>query len=250
MKINEVELVDISLVQDLVQHQDEKKENILLPIKIHNINEDNKVFKYFNLFIKRIVDICASFIGILILIPLTIIIFIVNFINGEKGPVFYSQERIGKNGKKFKMYKYRTMIVNAEERLQVILENDESLRKEWEENRKLKCDPRITKIGKILRKTSLDEMPQFINILKGDMSLVGPRAVIDDEIEKFGVNKEKVLSVKPGLTGYWAANGRSDTTYDERVFMESKYVDEFSVFLDIKLIFKTMVSVLKKEGAV
>ena len=117
-------------------------------------------------------------------------------------------------------------------------------------NRKLKNDPRITKIGKILRKTSIDEFPQFINVLKGEMSLVGPRAVIDGEIEKFGIYKKDILSVKPGITGYWAANGRSSTSYDERVFLEYKYVENFSIFMDVKILIKTVVSVLKKEGAV
>lgn len=203
-----------------------------------------------NLGIKRIVDIIGAMVGILFLIPLTIVVAMINFCSNENGPIFYSQERIGKNGKKFKMYKFRTMIVDADKKLKQLLEENEDLRLEWEENRKLKQDPRITKMGNILRKTSLDEFPQFINVLIGNMSLVGPRAVVDDEIEKFGDAKAKVLSVKPGITGYWAANGRSDTSYEERVEMESTYVDEFSVWLDIKLLFKTVWSVVKKEGAV
>ena len=130
------------------------------------------------------------------------------------------------------------------------MRKDEEAKIEWEENRKLRNDPRITKIGKILRKTSLDEFPQFINVLKNEMSLVGPRAVVEDELEKFGLFKNKVLSVKPGITGNWAANGRSNISYDERVKMEYTYVEEFSLFLDIKIIFKTFISVLKKEGAI
>ena len=206
--------------------------------------------KYINLILKRIIDIVGAIVGIMILIPLTIVIFMVNLISGDNGPLFYSHNRIGKNGKHFKMYKFRTMVVDSEKRLKELLENNEEARKEWEENRKLKNDPRITKIGNILRKTSLDEFPQFVNVLKGEMSLVGPRAVVDDEIEKFGELKEKVLSVKPGVTGYWAANGRSDTSYDERVVMEATYVDKFSIFMDIKILFKTVISVIKKEGAV
>ncbi len=200
--------------------------------------------------LKRMIDIVGSLFGILALVPLTIGIYIANLIVGDKGPVFYTHERIGKNGKKFKMYKFRTMCVNSAERLKELLETDEEARQEWEENRKLRNDPRITKVGKILRKTSLDEFPQFINVLKGEMSLVGPRAVVDGEIEKFGFLKNKVLSVKPGITGYWAANGRSNTSYEERVRMEAKYVDCFSVLMDIKILFKTVSSVLKKEGAV
>ena len=147
------------------------------------------------------------------------------------------------------MYKFRSMCVDSAERLKKLLEEDEEARKEWEENQKLDNDPRITKIGRFIRKTSLDEFPQFINVLKGEMSLVGPRAVVDGEIEKFGVLKEKVLSVKPGIIGYWAGNGRSETNYDERVAMEATYVNNFSVKEDIKILFKTVESVVRMKGA-
>lgn len=202
------------------------------------------------LFVKRIIDIIGAIVGITILIPLTAIVWIMNKVNKEDGPLFYSQERIGKNGKHFKMYKFRSMVVGADEILKKMLEEDEELRKEFEETRKLKNDPRITKIGKILRKTSLDEFPQFINVLKGEMALVGPRAVVDGEIEKFGVHKKEVLSVKPGITGYWAANGRSDTSYEERVEMETFYANNMSLMLDTEILAKTVISVVKKEGAV
>lgn len=142
------------------------------------------------------------------------------------------------------------MVVDADERLEKILEENEELRKEFIETRKLQKDPRITRIGRFLRKTSLDEFPQFLNVLKGEMSLVGPRAVIDSEIELFGDKKDKFLSVKPGITGYWAANGRSNTTYDERVEMEVYYAEHMSLLLDIKILFKTVLSVIKSEGAV
>lgn len=204
----------------------------------------------FTLFVKRIIDIIGALVGIAILIPLTVAVWIVNKLYKEEGPLFYSQERIGKDGKHFKMYKFRSMVVDAEERLKTMLEQDEDLRKEFEETRKLRNDPRITKIGKILRKTSLDEFPQFINVLKGDMSLVGPRAVIDGEIELFGAHKDTVLSVKPGITGYWAANGRSDTSYEERVELETFYAKHMSIPLDIEILAKTVISVVKKEGAV
>lgn len=204
----------------------------------------------FTLFIKRIIDIIGAIVGIAILIPLTVAVWIVNKLNKEEGPLFYSQERIGKDGKHFKMYKFRSMVVDAEERLKTMLEQDEEMRKEFEETRKLRNDPRITKIGEILRKTSLDEFPQFINVLKGDMSLVGPRAVIDGEIELFGAHKDTVLSVKPGITGYWAANGRSDTSYEERVELETFYAKHMSIPLDIEILAKTVISVVKKEGAI
>ena len=184
------------------------------------------------------------------LIPLTLIVYTINLVSGDHGPLFYSQERIGKNGKHFKMYKFRSMVVGADEKLKEILKNDPELRAEFMRDRKLKNDPRITRAGKFLRKTSLDEFPQFINVIKGEMSLVGPRAVIDGEIEKFGTKKNVVLSVKPGITGYWAANGRSDTTYEERVEMETYYAKNSNVVFDFKILFKTVMVVIKHEGAV
>ena len=208
------------------------------------------VLTQITLFFKRIIDIIGSIVGIILLVPLTLIVGFMNMIFDQNGPLCYTQERIGKNGKKFKMIKFRSMVVDADEKLNRILEENEELKKEFLENRKLKDDPRITRIGRFLRKTSLDEFPQFINVLKGEMSLVGPRAVVDDEIELFGEYKDKFLSVKPGITGYWAANGRSNTTYDERVQMEVYYADNMSLWLDIKILFKTVFSVLKSEGAV
>lgn len=209
-----------------------------------------KLIKHINAFFKRIIDIVGAIVGITLLIPLTVVIKIVNLLNKDYGPIFYSHERIGKGGKHFKMYKFRSMCMNSQEVLEKLLKENEDARKEWEEHRKLNDDPRITKIGKILRKTSLDEFPQFINVLKGEMSLVGPRAVIDGEIEKFGEFKDAVLSVKPGITGYWAANGRSETSYEERVEMEFHYVVNNSIFMDIGILLKTVISVIKKEGAI
>lgn len=212
--------------------------------------KENKLLKYTNEAVKRTIDITGGLVGMIFLIPVTIIVAILNFVNKENGPIFYAQKRIGKDGKIFKMYKFRTMVVDADKKLNDILESNPELRKEWEENRKLKNDPRITRIGNFLRKTSIDEIPQFVNVLIGNLSLVGPRAVVYDEIEKFGDYQKDVLSVKPGITGYWAANGRSDTSYDERVFMETKYARNCSVWMDIKIIFKTVISVIKGEGAV
>ena len=208
------------------------------------------IFRFVNAFIKRIIDICGGITGTIMLIPLTLIVYTINLVSGDHGPLFYSQERIGKNGKHFKMYKFRSMVVGADEKLKEILKNDPELRAEFMRDRKLKNDPRITRAGKFLRKTSLDEFPQFINVIKGEMSLVGPRAVIDGEIEKFGTKKNVVLSVKPGITGYWAANGRSDTTYEERVEMETYYAKNSNVVFDFKILFKTVMVVIKHEGAV
>lgn len=212
---------------------------------------NKKIGIYIEKGIKRIFDIFVGLIGTLLLIPITIGIYIAKkILKEDDGPIFYDQLRIGKDGKHFKLYKYRSMIVGADEILKEYLSNNEEARIEFEQNQKLKNDPRITKLGNFLRKTSLDEFPQFINILKGDMSLVGPRPIVDREIELFGDKMKTVHSVRPGLTGYWAANGRSDTTYEQRVEMEAYYAENFSLLLDIKIIVKTIKSVIKKEGAI
>ena len=253
MKVNEMELVNVEIVNNFNRYHSITKEKALTEsdlLGLEVFRKELKALKLLNLFLKRVMDICGAIVGIILLIPITIGVTIINSISGDRGPLFYSHERIGKNGKHFKMYKFRSMCVDADIKLKELLENNEDARKEWEENQKLQNDPRVTKVGKILRKTSLDEFPQFINVLKGEMSLVGPRAIVDDEAQKFGLLKDKVFSVKPGITGYWAANGRSNTSYDERIVMEATYVDNFSVWMDIKILFKTVVSVLKKDGAV
>lgn len=201
--------------------------------------------------IKRLVDIIAGLAGTILLIPITICIYIAKkILREDDGPIFYDQLRIGKGGKHFKLYKYRSMVIGADKILEEYLAENEEARIEFEQNQKLKNDPRITKLGCFIRKTSLDEFPQFINVLKGDMSLVGPRPIVDREVELFGDKMKTVHSVRPGLTGYWAANGRSDTTYEQRVEMEAYYAENFSLLLDIKIIFKTIKSVIKKEGAI
>ena len=144
------------------------------------------------------------------------------------------------------IYKFRTMVENAEE---LIKQFTPEQMKEFKENFKLEKDPRVTKIGRVLRKTSLDELPQMLNIFKGQLSIIGPRPVIDEELEKYGNNKDKFLSVTPGLTGYWAANGRSDTNYDERMKMELYYVDNVSFKMDLKIFFTTIFAVIKGKGA-
>lgn len=200
--------------------------------------------------IKRFIDIIGALIGIIVLVPVTLLIYIASIILKENdGPLFYSQKRIGKNGKYFKLYKFRSMCKDADDKLAKYLAENEEMRNEFKETQKLQNDPRITKLGNFLRKTSLDELPQMINILKGDMSFIGPRPVVDGEIDKYENNKEKFLSVKPGLTGYWQVNGRSTTTYEERMELELYYVDHQSLWLDIKIFLKTFITVIKKEGA-
>ena len=199
---------------------------------------------------KRIIDILGGFVGVILLIPVTIGVYIARkILKEDDGPLFYEQLRYGKDGKKFRIYKFRSMCVDADKKLKEYLANNDEARKEFEENQKLKNDPRITKIGDFLRKTSIDELPQLINVLKGEMSLIGQRPIVDGEIEKYGTNKDKFLSVKPGLTGYWAANGRNNITYSERIKMELYYVDNMSFGLDLNIFLKTIVSVIKKEGA-
>lgn len=221
----------------------------VVKIEINKMELSKKIYKV----VKRIVDIIGALLGCIILAPLTIVIWIANIISKDNGPIFYAHERIGKNGKAFKMYKFRTMCNNAE----AIVKDEEEMKrhfneeqiKEWKENFKLEDDPRITKIGRFLRETSLDEVPQVINILKGELSIIGPRPIIDEELEKYENNKDKLLSVTPGLTGYWAANGRSDTSYEERMEMELYYVENISLKLDMQIFFKTILTVLKREGA-
>lgn len=197
--------------------------------------------------IKRVMDVLLSMIALFLLSPIFLILIVLIKID-SKGSIFYKHKRIGKNGEYIYLYKFRSMYSDSKERLEELLK-DNKIRKEWEKNYKLEDDPRITKIGSILRKTSLDELPQLLNILKGEMSIVGPRPVIDGEIEKYGSNKEKFLSVTPGLTGWWACNGRSCTTYEERMKLELYYVDHCSILLDIKCILKTVIAVVKRDGA-
>ena len=195
--------------------------------------------------VKRVLDIVFSLLGMVILSPFFLLISIIIKLN-SKGPVFFVHSRIGEKGKPIGIYKFRTMVENAED---LIKKFTPEQKEEFERCFKLENDPRVTKIGNFLRKTSLDELPQILNILKGELSIIGPRPIIQAELDKYGENKEKFLSVRPGLTGYWAANGRSDTTYEERMEMELYYVDNMSFILDIKIFFKTILAVIKKEGA-
>ena len=200
--------------------------------------------------IKRTIDIIGGFFGVLLLIPITIGIWIANKVLKDEGPIFYTQERIGKNGKIFKMYKYRSMVVGADEKLKEYLEENEEARKEYKEYKKLKSDPRVTKIGKFIRKTSLDEFPQFINVLKGDMSLVGPRPYLPREKEEINGFFKYITSCKPGITGLWQTSGRSFTTFTDRLTLDMSYYYNHTLKTDIKILYKTVRNVVKKEGAI
>lgn len=198
---------------------------------------------------KRVIDIIGALVGCILLIPITGFVFIGNRICKDKGPLFYSQERIGKNGKIFKMYKFRSMIVGAEDALKELLEKDEEARKEYTEFKKLKNDPRVTKMGNFIRKTSLDEFPQFINVLKGELSIVGPRAYLVTEKPEMGDAYDKIIKCKPGITGLWQVNGRSGVNFNHRLDMDVEYFEHYSTALDFEILLKTVSAVLNKDGA-
>ena len=215
-------------------------------ITASNANINKKTFRiYIYLFLKRMFDIIISLVGIIVLSPLFLILAVAIKIDSD-GPVFFVHKRIGYKGKKLNVYKFRTMIANAEELLKTLTPEQ---KREFEESFKLDNDFRITRVGKFLRKTSLDELPQLLNVLIGNMTLVGPRPVIEVELAKYGKYKDKFLSVKPGLTGYWQANGRSNTTYDERVAMDMYYIDHMFLTLDLLIMIQTIGAVIRKEGA-
>lgn len=232
-----------------------RDEVIRSSIEMNDNNELNKnrniktkmkgIRKNCYLFTKRVFDIFCSLLGLIISLPvLGIISFLIK--REDKGPIFFKHKRVGKNGRILYIYKFRTMVPNAEELLKQLTKEQEE---EYKKNYKMDNDFRITKIGNILRKTSLDELPQLLNILKGEMSLIGPRPLVAEELEKYGEDKEKYLSVTPGLTGWWACSGRSDISYEERMDLELYYVDNCCLWLDIKCFFKTIIVVLKSKGA-
>ena len=226
----------------LKEEEDEELKPILGEVKKQNI-----AYR----FTKRFVDIIAGIVGVILLIPITLVVEIIRIIKKENdGPLFYTQLRIGKNGKQFKMYKFRSMCMNADERLKEYLQENEEARKEYKKYKKLKCDPRITKVGKVLRATSLDEFPQFINVLKGDMSLVGPRPYLPREQKEMGEYYIGITKVKPGITGPWQIRGRSKITFEDRLKMDYDYSNKSSLTRDVKILIKTFTKVIDKDGAI
>lgn len=199
--------------------------------------------KLIYMIIKRLFDIIISIIGCILLIPITIIIKILFICTKDYKSIFYKQYRVGKNGKLFNIYKFRTMYYNADNDLEKLLKSKEN-KKEWDNNRKLKNDPRVTKIGKVLRKTNIDELPQFINVLLNNMSLIGPRPLVENELKEHKGNIKKYQSIKPGLTGWWACQKNIAKTYKDRLKLEYYYIDNMSILLDIKCIFKTIKFIL------
>lgn len=204
-------------------------------------------------FFKRLFDIFFSFCFILVFSPVYLILALL-IRASSKGPVFYVGKRLGRGGKHITVYKFRTMFTDAEERLEELLSKDPAIREEWEVYQKLQSDPRCTPIGKFMRKTSLDEFPQFFCVFKGDLSVVGPRPHYIFELEKnekspLRLHADTVLAVKPGITSIWQTSGRSNLSYEERVKLDCEYVKKQSFFYDIYLILKTIPSLLFPQGA-
>ena len=250
-----------------MSHSNEAEEfNILsvqtdkkLPIEnnIIKFDDNNKVLeqkekKTFNeitySFLKRTVDITASATALLLLSP----VFLVTSLAIKKdsdGPAMFTQKRIGKDGKLFEIYKFRTMVPDADKKLFELLDKDEKAREEYKVNKKLKNDPRITKVGNFLRKTSIDELPQLINVLKGDMSLVGPRPYLPREKDDMGAYYNTIIESKPGITGLWQVSGRSNTTFEDRLEFDKEYTENKGFFYDMGLLTKTVGVVIHKDGA-
>lgn len=198
--------------------------------------------------IKQAMDLVLTLVGGVIVLPLSLLIALAIRLDSP-GPILYSQERIGKSGKSFSAWKFRSMVKNADEILAHYLEGHPEFRKEWAETQKLKNDPRITRVGKFLRKTSLDELPQLLNVLFGEMSLVGPRPIVSDEVSRYDEVWDLYKRVRPGITGQWQISGRNDTSYKERTTMDAYYVRNGSVWLDIYILARTVKVVLFRDGA-
>ncbi len=200
--------------------------------------------------IKKTIDILAGIVGCVLLIPITIFVIICNIICKDNGPIFFKQKRIGKDGKIFTMYKFRTMVIGAEDILKKHIEEQTEIGMEYIKHKKIKNDPRITKVGKILRKTSLDEFPQFINVLCGKMSLVGPRPYLPIEKEDMGEYYSYIIQMKPGITGPWQVAGRNELDFHNRLELDKDYCVRRGNRRDIKILLKTIEKVVKKEGAI
>ncbi len=202
-----------------------------------------------NNIIKRGFDIIFGIIGCIILLPLLLIVKIAYLLNGDHESVFFIQKRIGLNGKEFDFYKFRSMIPNADEVLFKLLREDKEAAVEYKKYKKLKHDPRITGVGKFLRRTSLDELPQFINVLNGTMSLIGNRPYLPREKQDMGESFDEIVKTKPGITGYWQVSGKENSSFEKRLEMETEYSNNASIILDIKIFFKTFKAILIGHGA-
>lgn len=236
-------IVSKSVIKSEVKSM-KKVSKLFRTLQILKYNTKSVTYK----FIKRTVDICAGVVGTMLLMPIMAVVKIAYIKQGDHAPILFKQKRIGKGGKVINIYKIRSMVPNAQEVLKEMLKQ-EKYREEWKKYQKFEDDPRVTKVGKMLRKTSLDEFPQFISVLKGDLSLIGPRPLIIGELDEHNGKHEIYESVKPGITGWWGCNGRSAITYEKRLELEYYYAQHCGVWLDIKCIFKTISAVLMKDGA-
>jgi exopolysaccharide production protein ExoY len=197
---------------------------------------------------KRTLDIIGAGLGLVLLAPFFLIVAFM--VRADGGPAFFAHQRVGRGGKLFGCLKFRSMVIDSQARLEALLANDPAARAEWEATRKLKNDPRITRIGRFLRSTSLDELPQLINVLRGEMSLVGPRPVQEAEIDRYyGASAAHYMAVRPGITGLWQVSGRSETSYESRVALDVSYVSRPSLLADISILLRTPVAVLSRRGA-
>lgn len=249
MGIQEEDYKILSFETNVKLLQDDSIDNIVkfepsIVTNTQNIGFKDKSYAFF----KRAFDILVSGTAIVLLSP----VFLATTIairSQDKGPAFFIQQRIGKNGKVFNLYKFRSMKENADKILFEMLKNDEELAKEYEMYKKLKDDPRITSVGKFIRRTSIDELPQLINVFKGEMSLVGPRPYLVREKPYMGEAYNTIIESKPGLTGLWQVSGRARTTFDERLEYDKVYVESKGAFYDMGILFKTLGSVVKGDGA-
>lgn len=210
-----------------------------------NLSKEEINSKYAYFFVKRLIDIFGSFVGLILLSPLFFVVAYKIKKEDPEGPVFFSQDRVGKNGIIFKMYKFRSMCVDAEEKLETLLQHNEVEGAMF----KMKDDPRVTKIGKFIRKTSIDELPQLLNVLKGEMSLVGPRPPLVREVAEYSAYDRQRLLIKPGCTGLWQVSGRNHVGFDEMVSLDIMYIEQLSLKRDLVIILKTISVMLKPNGA-
>ncbi|MFS0562938.1 sugar transferase [Terribacillus sp. 179-K 1B1 HS] len=221
----------------------DSKQQVLKTTDTNTVKEQEEKILY--LFTKRFMDISLSLIGVVLLLPVFMIIAILIKIEDSKGTILFKQIRIGQDGKKFYMYKFRSMVSNAEFMLEDLLDKNEASGPLF----KMKEDPRITRIGKFIRKTSIDELPQLLNVIRGDMSLVGPRPALEREVKQYNSHHLKRLKVKPGLTCFWQVSGRSNIGFEEQVQLDLKYINNRSIMLDIKLIFQTVFVLFGSKNA-
>ena len=232
-------------MQVSVSTPEKKEENLLREYTEMTFENVNKNETGFYLITKRFVDVCIALLGLIVLLPFFLIVAVAIKIEDFSSPVFFKQQRVGKNGRNFEMFKFRSMVCNAEE-LKIFLQDQNEAEGPVF---KIKSDPRVTKVGRFIRKTSIDELPQLYNVLKGDMSLVGPRPPLPDEVEMYTSYERQRISVTPGLTCYWQVNGRSNISFAEWVEMDLQYIQQRNMLIDLKLIFKTFLVLFGSKDA-